>query len=287
MKIGASITTFNPSIAKLRENIAAVISQAERVLIVDNGSGNCDEIQMLLKEFGDDRVILKRFQTNKGISKALNAAAMYFYSEHYDWLITLDQDSVVPPNLTSVYLRYIYLEKAAVLSPIIRYDNGVIDNGFESEKKYKEIDKCITSASMIKLSVWEEVHGFDDKMFIDYVDFDYCFTVREHGYRIYCCSEAILEHELGKSDAKRLFLIAGPKKIRVYNHSPQRTYYYTRNALYFIKKHKVHGLINKKQEYKILLRWLMIKLIYEKNRLKCFKAIIKGMKDSKKLEAGK
>lgn len=287
MKIAASIVTYNPLVEKLKQNIEAIINQVDMVIIVDNGSLCCKAIKTLINDIDGSKIYLKELGSNKGIASALNVAAGCAYDGGFDWLITLDQDSVAPLNLTEVYLKFSEMENAAVLAPLIQYDNGVIENNFHNEDGIQKVEKCITSASMIKLSVWKSVGGFDDKMFIDYVDFDYCLTVREHGYCIYCCEAAVLQHELGKSETKKLFLVAGPSKIKVYNHSPLRTYYYTRNALYYIRKHSDKGLLCKNQEYKILIRWLMIKLIYEQNRAKCFKAILRGIKDSKKLEADK
>ena len=41
----AGIVTFNPDIERLNENISAIINQVDKVVVVDNGSENADDIK--------------------------------------------------------------------------------------------------------------------------------------------------------------------------------------------------------------------------------------------------
>lgn len=55
---------------------------------------------------------------------------------------------------------------------------------------------------MINLSVWQSVGGFCEEMFIDSVDFDICYLIKENGYKILRTNETALLHEVGKSQKK-------------------------------------------------------------------------------------
>lgn len=56
MDISAGIVLFNPDIKRLKENIDAVIVQCTHVYLVDNGSGNIDEVLELLKKYKKSKI---------------------------------------------------------------------------------------------------------------------------------------------------------------------------------------------------------------------------------------
>ena len=188
MKVAAIIITYNPDIKRLDENIKAVLPQIEQLFIVDNGSKNSCEIYEKYAFLENINII--KLKRNKGIAYALNRGceAAEKFSE---WVITLDQDSVVPNNLVEEYEKFINFPNIGIIAPRIKYKNGFIENDFYNSKHYIEVEKCISSANMVKLSSWKAVGGFDEKMFIDYVDFDFCASLREHGYKIILCENLI------------------------------------------------------------------------------------------------
>lgn len=280
MKVSAIIVTYNPDTKRLDENVKAVLPQVEQLFIVDNGSQNNFEICESYASIENIDII--RLRKNKGIAYALNRGCEAA-EKFSDWVITLDQDSVVPDNLVKEYAKFVKLPNIGIIAPRTKYKNGFIENDFHNSEHYVEIEKCISSANMVKLSSWKAVGGFDEKMFIDYVDFDFCASLREHGYKILLCENVVLDHELGKAQQVKKFPFS-KSMVNIYNHSPKRTYYYTRNALYYIRKHKKSHVINVFVENKILIRWLGIKLIYERNRWQCMKSIIKGFVDGLKME---
>ena len=50
MKIGSVIVSYNPKVDLLNENIDAIISQVDAVLIVDNGSKNIERIRLSISD---------------------------------------------------------------------------------------------------------------------------------------------------------------------------------------------------------------------------------------------
>ncbi len=287
MRICAGITLFEPDINRLRENVLATIGQVERIYLIDNGSKNIEKIK---SEFGGSQKIeIIENNQNFGIATALNQMCNMAIKDGFDYIMTLDQDSVPESDLIEKYSRYLDMDKVALITPRFIDDNEFEESTAIGNEPYSFVERCNTSASLVKLSAFNEVGGFDDKMFIDCVDFDYCTTLLKNGYKILRDNEAILHHRLGEAKEVRFFIpfgkLLGIKKLQkplyTYNHSPLRTYYYARNIRYYAFKHK--DFINLKTEKRVYLKWLVLKLFFEKQKFAKLRAIIKGKKDSKKM----
>lgn len=273
VKISAGIVTYNPDINRLSENINAINAQVDCIIIVDNGSENILNIEELLLYYKN--IFLVKNRENLGIAKALNQIILLSKKNHYDWVITLDQDSVVADDIIRVFKKYISFENIAIITPLIVDRNIQISE--DITKPYEYVEKCITSGSLTKIQACENVGYFDEKMFIDIVDFEFCARLQEKGYKILKVNETKLLHELGKS--REVYFLG--KKIIVYNHSPIRKYYYTRNFLYYIRKHK--NLLDIKKIYFHFIYRLIVTIMFEEKKMEKFKQIVGGFKDSKKM----
>lgn len=272
--ISAGIVTYNPQVDKLKENIDAVYQQVSKVFIVDNGSKNTKEIDFLIQNY--DNVEINYLGDNRGIAAALNGIIKMSKEAEYKWALLLDQDSVVPDNIISE-MKKVMFDKVAIITPLIDYHNG---EQFDKSKDYIYMDRCITSASLTNVDICEELGGFDEKMFIDYVDFDYCKRVIDNGYKIVRSNKVMLDHELGEIEYK---IILG-KKIYLYNHSIMRTYYFSRNFVYYIRKN-----CNFKEGFHEIMgnyKWFLVKVLFEKKRFKKFTTILKGFFDGFRMKKG-
>ena len=267
----AGIVSYNPNIARLRENIESVINQVDRVVLVDNGSRNFFDIQLLIES--EDKVLLIKNEQNRGIAAALNQLLDYAICNCATWLLTLDQDSVVSHEYVKKMLAGIISSNTALLAPNI-LDRSDIGHHLVSGAGVTEVKECITSGTMMNVHICKQIGCFDEKMFIDYVDFDYCYRVRKSGYDIFKNNDVILLHQLGdgcvRSFLGKIFIVA--------NHSADRHYYLVRNCVYLIKKHGwlVRGLRRIFQEYFIVV-------IYEKNCILKLKYMFRGLFDGMRL----
>lgn len=232
MDIFASIVTFNPDLERLSQNISAIRPQVGALIIVDNGSENCDQISNLIRAY--QRVYLLQNNGNRGIAYALNRAIRYAENLGCEWIVTLDQDSVAPMNLVDVYMKYVDISKCGIVCcKIVDRNFGEVKRERMKTSGYEYVDMCISSASMINVSAWSCVGGFCEKLFIDSVDFDFCLSLREKGYCIIRTYETSLLHEVGHSELRNLF----GKEYQIYHHAPVRYYYMERNSLYLGMKH--------------------------------------------------
>lgn len=269
----AGITLFNPELDRLEENITAIQNQVDRVICVDNGSKNINAIEILLKKSFPE-VHLQKNEENRGIAAALNQIFSFGKERGFDWVLTLDQDSVCPDNLMEEYRKYWCLDGVGVLSPRIIDRN--FEKNIETDAEYDEIDKCITSASLTSIEAWEKVDGFWEYLFIDYVDHDFCAKCVEHGIKILRINRVTLLHELGKGVHKRLF----GRQLTILNHSPMRKYYIVRNRLIYMKVHR--EVIDIKEERKKYIYFYIKTLLFEEQKWEKLKEMMKGRRDGKR-----
>lgn len=251
--ITAGIVLYNPDIPRLQQNIDAILPQVEKLILVDNGSKNIDKVQILLGQFYETKKIqLLLLGDNLGIAKAQNEICRWAQNNGDEWAITLDQDSVCPTNLVKEYEKLIHDSEIGMICPkVIDRNFGEITYGIE-HKGIEEVPQCIASASAIRISAWEEVGGFYEPLFIDDVDFDICWSLREHGYKILRNNNVELLHEVGHGHIEHF---AGKDRL-ILNHTPLRYYYKMRNSFIVGRRH--HRL------YKNLRASL--RLVYQINR---------------------
>lgn len=272
MEVCAGIVTYNPDIELLRENIDSIINQTKQIVIYDNGSANLKLIEQLVLNY-DDGTLLKG-KENKGIAYALNRLCEWSIENGYDWILTLDQDSISPRNLIETLTRYADKD-VAVVSPNIVYKNNE-SFAIKKEIRYEEVEWTITSASLTNLKVWKELDGFDEWLFIDGVDYDFGVRANAEGYKVIRCFDAELLHELGNLKCKKIF----GKTIYVTNHFAWRKYYMARNNVYL--NHKLH----KGNPGKTISKYIIKTFVFEDNKMEKVASIIRGVSDGLKAIRG-
>jgi len=286
--ICAIIVTYNCD-KNFYSCFASVYNAVSKVVIVDNGSRE-ETLSILydIKKKFDIELILNK--ENLGIASALNKGANYAIENNFDWIITLDHDSKLTNGMIGKMLNTYYSigaeerNKIASIVPIYLEESMVNNTCYLNKKdKYEYIENGITSGNIVKVSVIRNIGFCEEKLFIDYVDYDFCCKLIEHGYKIIQVNEAILLHNLGET--KRLYFFG--KKVEFSNHSYIRRYYITRNRLFvwnryknitpnFIKLDKISSI---KELVKIIL--------FEKDKLLKLRMILKGYHDYKNNIYGK
>ena len=274
MDISAGIVLFNPDINRLKENISAVIVQCTHIYLVDNGSNNIDEVKELLNQYNQSKISILCNTENQGIAKALNQLTAAAQKGGFEWILTLDQDSVAPSNIVEEFEKYTNNLNAGMLCPVICDRNKGV--AVEAKDGHKEIDECITSGSLLNIKAWGEIGSFDESMFIDGVDFDICYRLRKNGYKILCVQSVVLLHELGRIEYHRFLFW----KVLVKNHSAFRKFYIARNTVYLARKEHTNIVKAILQNIKLFL----IAVCYEDDKWKKSKKILQGTIDGFKCE---
>lgn len=268
----AAVITFNPNIEQLYKNAQRILSQVDDLVIYDNCSDNIADIKSKLP----DVQIIKN-ATNIGLPINYNRAVSLAKSKGYKWLLIMDQDTLIPDNLIEEYQKYMSWDKVAIICPQYWDINLSTKEEFIKEipnDEFNYVDRCISSASLNNVDIAVEIGGFDEKMFIDYVDFDYCRNCINHGYKILRSNECVIEHQIGK--AKTVNFLG--KKLSCNNHPPMRKYYIFRNTVYYARKYHENVF---KAARSLLVKFIL--LFYEENKLEKIRQAFKGIKDGFKL----
>ena len=266
----SGIVTYNPEISRLKNCIDAVIGQANEVLIVDNGSDNIAEIEQILT----DKIALIKWNENRGIAYALAQIMDYAIAHDYFWVLTVDQDSIIQDGLIEEYLKYTNRTECSnvgMFTCLIK-DRNFQDNKHEAQsEELKKVDCCITSAAFCSTEKYRLIPGYDGSFFIDCVDFDICYQLREAGFDVCRINYLGILHEVGHGENRRFLLW----KIVVYHHNAKRVYTIARNMVFLWKKHRrifgLHRLI--KKEMALFLRILL----YETERREKFNSFFRGV----------
>ena len=265
MKIAVGIILYEPDLDRLLENVSAVAEQVDKIIIADNASSNISEVKLRLTGFKNIYYIENK--KNEGVAKALNQIIDMSNKCNMDWVVTLDQDSIISENFIKCCVKYMHIGGVAIITPRIIDRNDFSRELFMSnETSY--VDECITSGSLMNLKICNQVGKFDEKMFIDYVDFEYCHRVTGCGYKILYNPESILLHQLGDGEVKKIL----GKPFFVAHHNPIRHFFLVRNCIYCIRKHGLY----KRMLYRIC-RDIFEVIIYEKCKLKKLTAIVNGI----------
>lgn len=287
-RIAAGIVTYNPEISRLTKSIKSVSGQVERIYIYDNGSENMDEIADIGKT--DEKIRILSSDINVGIAAALNAVSEAAVKDGMDWILTLDHDSIVPETMIEEFSKYFDWEKIGVICPVI-YDRRRPEGLPVFENEYDFVEMCITSGSLVPLSVWERIGKYEDEFFIGLVDDEYCLRNRINGYKILRVNSVVLDHELGKIKparfAKGYRWLARHTGCGFFNKlsykrevSPRRLYYATRNRI--ILNYRYGAYVKKGYRKRHYLYNGASSILRGKAKIQLLHAFMQGILDGKK-----
>lgn len=295
-KFAAGIVLFNPNISRLQANIESIIDQVGLVILFDNGSININEIEKIIDMNFFEKIKLVKSNKNRGIAYALNDIVKEAEVYGYEWVLTLDQDSITQKGTIQAFNTYIHENKVAIICPyIVDKRRKNIEYKVPSER-FTNVKFCITSGSLINIKICKLIGGFDEWLFIGLVDNDYCKRIELLGYKILQVNSIVLDHELGNltpSKFEDLYLKLGKilklEIIRKLSYkrdvNQMRLYYATRNMIYMIKKYKRYN--NNKKAVIFIIINCVSSILRGKNKLKLLKWICLGIKDGlkKKVDA--
>ena len=214
LKIAAVIVLYNPQNEFLKK-ITFLSNQLDLVVVIDNSEKKNPGIKSTM--YGNNIRYVDNGK-NIGIAAALNQGAEIAKETEVDFLLLLDQDTDIDSFCLEAYNRFLVetsSDKIGALTPTIKYSSD-----FREDMTLipKEIKYAITSGTLLNLRAFNEVGQFEDKLFIDYVDFEYCLRLRKKDYKLIHIPAAKINQHLGDLESKKILF----KKIYVTHHSPVR-----------------------------------------------------------------
>ena len=288
-KVAAIIISYNPD-NNLLDSINLLINQVEKIIIVDNGSESQKKKNInLIKDIDNKKIEVIFNEENLGIATALNIGVKEALNQGYNWILTMDQDSKASSNMVEkmfeVYNTIDESERKDILSIFPNFVDERIQSIEENSEMnaYEYVDADITSGNLLKAEVFDKVGFFDDSLFIDLVDTDFCMRLNEENIKMIKVRDAILYHSLGESQTvKSIF-----GKFNTSNHSALRRYYMTRNRFYTWEKYKDLNSFTLNRDKKLFKKEFIKIILGEKDKINKIKMVFKGYKDYKKGIRGK
>jgi rhamnosyltransferase len=226
----ACVILYNPKKEDIA-NIQTYLNKVEKVYVFDNTEQRSNE-----KLFQNiENVSYFWDNENKGLPIRLNDACKKAISDNFDYLLTMDQDSSFSDENLDLYFKAILdfnsKEKVAVYG--LEYSVNDIN---DKTPEFCEVDHLITSASVMNLKLFNEIGGFDENLFIDGVDIDYCYSALSKGFKNIKFGRISFNHSLGIREKRGSIFTFYLFKKQVAVHSTLRVYYMFRNMLYIKNK---------------------------------------------------
>lgn len=230
MKTIAVLVTYHPDLAGLETNLNALAPQVAGLVLVDNGSAMTPALAAQLQALPIPHQAL--FQPeNHGLGQAQNAGIATARQMGAEAVLLMDQDSTPAPDMVAE-LHKAYATRATQNPAAIGANHSAPGRGTDAALPpgaVPEMADLIASGTLIPLAVFDAVGAFDEGLFIDFIDTEWGFRARFHGYRLFAARAARMIHPIGTTGPRLLGRIRSV-------HPPQRMYYQTRN-LVLIARH--------------------------------------------------
>jgi rhamnosyltransferase len=185
--VAAIVVTYNPD-RSVVDNILNYIDEVDSIIAVDNS----EKAHSRFVSFAEQRKwIYVQNGTNLGIAGALNVGMKEAQKRHADYALLMDQDSRFFDAASSVFALVACMEAN---KSNFMVSSVVNTKGLESGKTVegcREVEVCITSGTLLNLSLVEEVGWHREKLFIDYVDLEYALRAKK---RYLCFGTELLDY---------------------------------------------------------------------------------------------
>lgn len=272
----AIIISYNGE-STISQTILALKEQVGLVLIIDNASD--DKIKSLLRSIEAENVVIIYNSINYGVAYALNQGIDYAEKHGFKWVLTMDQDSIADKDMVSDLLtcadNFSNDLNYVSFSPIFIDDKHTKESYKAFNKTCQERYTVITSGNLIKTDVFRAVGKFEDKLFIDCVDLEFCLRLRQFGYKIVRCYKAELFHSLGEVIKYNIFGFKVPTTL----HTPERRYYIMRNHIYILKKYFMTYPLYCIRKQISIINLIMQVIFLERDKARNINYLLKGFRD--------
>jgi rhamnosyltransferase len=273
----ALIVTYHPDI-HLAARIEKILPQVHRIVVVDNGSSpSC--VQPLRDLADQSGVHLISNPRNEGLARALNEGTQWAADNAYQWVLQLDQDTTVEPDMLDSLAQVFRQDRAPQSIAIIgaNYIDKVTGKPGAALSPFIATDEVavLTSGSLLSLNAFRALGGFRDDFFIDCVDFEYCLRARAHGFRVVMTSRPVMTHGVGHLTQHRFL----GTSVSAANHSPERRYFISRNSLIIARQYLLQEPRWILKYLSSLLKLVVIICLFEKARFAKLRYIFRGCVD--------
>lgn len=289
--VAGVVTAFRPT-AHLVDNVTSLLEQLSTVVVVDDGGG--DGFEDIFKSLVTAGAVVVRLESNSGIAAALNAgigrAREFPGIEH---IVTVDQDSLLPPGYVQELLNAAASARAAGIEPGLVSPARIHGNPVKRAGSRNGVllgKEPIQSGLLIPLTTLDAIGEFWDGLFIDLVDTEYYFRAVDAGLPT-VLADTEFDHSLGTMvDAKvfgKAVRLGGSRKLKVRIAATWRYYYIFRNRILvgrqYIRRHPAWVLGGIASD----MRHLVLVTILAPGRTPRLSAALAGIRDGLRGASGR
>lgn len=281
-KIYTVLVAYNSTKQDLSPAVNELLRQTSFVVICNNSK---DDLI-----YRHPRIKVLNFRDNLGIARAQTLGMTWAYENGADFVLQMDQDSLPDPDMVKLLFEsYLALQTANYNVGLIgprdydRYTKKLHSTSSNPASCQKGklvpefegvvfVDSALSSGSLIPKKSFQAVGGMLDELFIDVVDFEYCWRLKANGFLIVRNNKARLGHRFG--EGRKSFL----KFFDVPVSSPIRHYYQFRNVLYLFNRSYVPTNWKVRSVFKMIKRMFFYPFILN-NGIERFKYMLLGIRD--------
>lgn len=225
------------------------------IVIIDNASTD-DSVSVFKKKY--PKTTLLQNDANLGFAEGNNIGIRYAMKKGADFVLLLNNDTVVDPNLLTFFVEAAREKADAGIlgAKILRYDQkdtldhfGGMWNPYTCQfeenaknetdgpeyEKIQKVDYVCGCAFFISRKVIQKIGLLETSFFLLWEETDFCTRARKEGFQVYVAGRAKVWHKISTS-------FVGGK--------PHTHYYWWRNRLYWIDRNLSSK--EKKDAYQIL-----------------------------------
>lgn len=259
-----------------QDNLDNLLAAVDHLLIIDNS-------EQLIADSHHEKITVIHNQNRGGIAGALNRALAFCKQQQVDFLFLLDQDSIITPNIVAVLKQEMEISGAAVIGP--KYLNSatkkpgmvILDNhGRPSPDRLTDKQGTfpawfvINSGSLIDIRRIDDDLIYDEKLYVDSVDIDFCLQLRQRNKKVMVTTQVEMLHGIGNKDSNASHLTPtnySAFRYQILARSKRLLWrkWFTKNTLYILFDMAI---------------WLLDAarvIAFSKNRLPFIKSTVKGL----------
>jgi len=277
-RVCAVVITYFPD-AGFPERLEKIAAQVFSVIVVDNCTTGPSTTNLERALFSRENVSCIRNSENLGVAAALNQGIRRALKDDVgcSWIVTFDQDSLPASDMVekmiAVWKSHPHQEKLMVAGPRTTFIDSTSRPDPADNWSWREVTHVITSGSLISRRAFELAGYFNEGLFIDYVDIEYCLRIKTLGYKVIEVRSTEIFHHMGRLEER--FLLG--EKVHPTHHPPLRRYYQFRNALLLHRQYRKSQRPWHRKNRIILIKILVLILLYEKQRLRSLFQILRGI----------
>ena len=280
-RVVAVVTAYDPD-ERLTALVEAVAPQVVAVVVVDDGSTAGLAVLDALAVMPGVHLVR---QANAGVATALNAGIALALAHDADAVLTLDQDTGLPPDYVAhalaawrgatargVPVGFVCAAGYRGRPTPTRGTRGGFAVGFDP----------LQSGCLVPAATYRAVGTYDAGLVIDAVDSEFTVRCLAAGLLPVVGPDCHLDHGMGERASVRLL----GRELGYNRHSPQRVYYMTRNGTLLARRYA-------RNEPRWVLRRLVeegkahtLRLAFSPDRVVLARAAVSGLRDGLRGRSG-